>query len=270
MCSAWLDLDLKNVLSRLGKVNVTLQTNSIDIKGGLVLFSSVPYARSGQWKRRNSPNWSGRSRGKPPVVAEKRESRLETIVLWSAWLHQWFDVIKPWEPELVASKRFILLRIEGVPLHVWDEDFFRMISSLMGWKAIKPGIDNSDSSSSDSHHFDKDGLELNPSENNSEEKDSPPDREQNTKSGNAGNGSGGDGILQNDLMAGFKQMKAELRVSSCILRSAKQNEENAEAEETTSLPVLENGEERKEIVPNSLETGSLNLTDIPNTRQQKE
>ena len=40
-------------------------------------------------------------------------------------------MVKPWEPDLIATERFVLFRVEGVPLHVWDIDIFQFISSYL-------------------------------------------------------------------------------------------------------------------------------------------
>lgn len=47
-------------------------------------------------------------------------------------LAQWFDVVRHREPILTATERFVWLRVEGVPLHACDGDFFQYISSLFG------------------------------------------------------------------------------------------------------------------------------------------
>ncbi|CAK7357056.1 unnamed protein product [Dovyalis caffra] len=44
----------------------------------------------------------------------------------------WLDLVKPWEPELVATERFTRLFVDGVPLHAWDVEFFKFISASFG------------------------------------------------------------------------------------------------------------------------------------------
>lgn len=39
---------------------------------------------------------------------------------------------QPLEPELVATARSIWLKITGVPAHIWEERFFRLVSQLVG------------------------------------------------------------------------------------------------------------------------------------------
>ena len=43
-------------------------------------------------------------------------------------LFQWFGVIKPWEPDLIAKERFFWLRMEGVPLHAWNSELSYMVN----------------------------------------------------------------------------------------------------------------------------------------------
>ncbi|GKV11964.1 hypothetical protein SLEP1_g23173 [Rubroshorea leprosula] len=48
------------------------------------------------------------------------------------WLKQWFDDIRPWTPNRVASERFVWLKVSGVPLHAWGPNFFNTIATLWG------------------------------------------------------------------------------------------------------------------------------------------
>lgn len=45
---------------------------------------------------------------------------------------RWFVEIRPWNSNMVATSRSIWLKILGVPAHIWNENFFRQISQLVG------------------------------------------------------------------------------------------------------------------------------------------
>jgi hypothetical protein len=48
------------------------------------------------------------------------------------WLEQWFTEIRPWNPKDVDLERIIWLRVFGVPVHVWNDDFFTKITKPWG------------------------------------------------------------------------------------------------------------------------------------------
>ncbi|GKU90856.1 hypothetical protein SLEP1_g4800 [Rubroshorea leprosula] len=52
--------------------------------------------------------------------------------LASEWLGQWFEEVKPWTPTMVAKERFVWLRCQGFPTHVWGPEFFATIGNVWG------------------------------------------------------------------------------------------------------------------------------------------
>ncbi|GKV21472.1 hypothetical protein SLEP1_g31448 [Rubroshorea leprosula] len=48
------------------------------------------------------------------------------------WLGQWFEEVKPWAPSMVARERFVWIRCQGVPVHVWGPEFFSTIGAVWG------------------------------------------------------------------------------------------------------------------------------------------
>ncbi|GKV30137.1 hypothetical protein SLEP1_g38992 [Rubroshorea leprosula] len=63
---------------------------------------------------------------------EDKEELKELVESAADWLGQWFDEIRPWSPTLVASERFVWVKMMGVPLEVWGADFFSTLASLWG------------------------------------------------------------------------------------------------------------------------------------------
>ena len=47
-------------------------------------------------------------------------------------LEEWFDLIKPWEEGDSFHSRFVWMKCEGIPLHVWNMSFFSLIGNLSG------------------------------------------------------------------------------------------------------------------------------------------
>jgi hypothetical protein len=48
------------------------------------------------------------------------------------WLDQWFKEIPPWNPKDVDVDRVAWLRIFGIPIHVWNDEFFIQVSKPWG------------------------------------------------------------------------------------------------------------------------------------------
>lgn len=48
------------------------------------------------------------------------------------WWAATFKEIKPWSPPMVAESRRAWIQVRGIPLHIWDEVFFKKICSLFG------------------------------------------------------------------------------------------------------------------------------------------
>lgn len=44
----------------------------------------------------------------------------------------WFDDISVWSSDVVVRERYAWVRCQGVPLHAWKEDFFRVIVMGVG------------------------------------------------------------------------------------------------------------------------------------------
>jgi hypothetical protein len=48
------------------------------------------------------------------------------------WLEEWFKEICRWNPKDVELERIIWLRIFGIPVHAWNDDFFFRVSKPWG------------------------------------------------------------------------------------------------------------------------------------------
>ena len=48
------------------------------------------------------------------------------------WLGNWFSNVQAWKPEDVSRSRFVWLRCEGVPLHAWNPNFFKLLGNFWG------------------------------------------------------------------------------------------------------------------------------------------
>ncbi|MCI00190.1 DUF4283 domain protein, partial [Trifolium medium] len=49
------------------------------------------------------------------------------------WLDQWFREIRPWNQKEVDVERIVWLRVFGIPLHAWNDDFFAMVTKPWGF-----------------------------------------------------------------------------------------------------------------------------------------
>ncbi|XVE94055.1 hypothetical protein REPUB_Repub01dG0247300 [Reevesia pubescens] len=56
----------------------------------------------------------------------------ECLKSFQTWLNIWFEKIIPWDCHAVSHDRFVWLRIEGVPLHLWSVKLFSEIGRLWG------------------------------------------------------------------------------------------------------------------------------------------
>ncbi|GKV32059.1 hypothetical protein SLEP1_g40691 [Rubroshorea leprosula] len=63
---------------------------------------------------------------------EDKEELKDLMESAAEWLSQWFDEILPWTSTMVASDRFVWLKIMGVPLKAWGDNFFSTIANLWG------------------------------------------------------------------------------------------------------------------------------------------
>ncbi|GLU22375.1 hypothetical protein SLE2022_384560 [Rubroshorea leprosula] len=61
-----------------------------------------------------------------------KEEIKDLVELAPKWLGQWFTEVKPWCPSMVARERFVWLRCQGVPTHVWGPNFFATIGTVWG------------------------------------------------------------------------------------------------------------------------------------------
>ncbi|GLT45722.1 hypothetical protein SLA2020_195340 [Shorea laevis] len=66
------------------------------------------------------------------LEGDDKEELKEIVENAKQWLNQWFDDIKPWSPNMVATERFVWLKCLGVPLQVWGSEFFASIASTWG------------------------------------------------------------------------------------------------------------------------------------------
>ncbi|MCI39732.1 DUF4283 domain protein, partial [Trifolium medium] len=48
------------------------------------------------------------------------------------YFNHWFVKIREWSPNEVSAERVAWIRIFGIPVHVWKEDFFKMIVEPFG------------------------------------------------------------------------------------------------------------------------------------------
>jgi hypothetical protein len=48
------------------------------------------------------------------------------------WLEQWFKEIRPWNPKDVDTEILVWLRIFGIPIHAWGDEFFAQVSRPWG------------------------------------------------------------------------------------------------------------------------------------------
>jgi RNA recognition motif-containing protein len=47
-------------------------------------------------------------------------------------LQYYFSEIKPWNPGLLAVQREVWIQIYGIPIHIWGENFFKMVGKSFG------------------------------------------------------------------------------------------------------------------------------------------
>ncbi|GKV41862.1 hypothetical protein SLEP1_g49342 [Rubroshorea leprosula] len=63
---------------------------------------------------------------------EDKEELKDLVELAADWLGQWFEVVRPWTPEMVAKERFVWIRGQGVPLNAWNTEFFEKMGCSWG------------------------------------------------------------------------------------------------------------------------------------------
>lgn len=63
------------------------------------------------------------------------EEGAKVIDIWKkagGWLREIFDDIQPWSPKMVPERRIIWVKCEGIPLHLWNTQFFQEITKEVG------------------------------------------------------------------------------------------------------------------------------------------
>lgn len=66
------------------------------------------------------------------LTAKDNENVFSLLQEDGDYLEGWLSDIKPWKPEAVPRVRSVWLRVLGVPVHAWGEDFFRFLAELVG------------------------------------------------------------------------------------------------------------------------------------------
>ncbi|GKV23016.1 hypothetical protein SLEP1_g32806 [Rubroshorea leprosula] len=64
--------------------------------------------------------------------SDDKEELKDLVEMASEWLAQWFEGVKSWTPDMVASERYAWIRCQGVPLNAWKTDFFEKMSCSWG------------------------------------------------------------------------------------------------------------------------------------------
>ncbi|GKV29210.1 hypothetical protein SLEP1_g38156 [Rubroshorea leprosula] len=71
--------------------------------------------------------------GKMVLLDSVDKDELKDLVeMASEWLAQWFEGVKLWTPDMVATERYAWIRCQGVPLNAWETDFFEKMSCSWG------------------------------------------------------------------------------------------------------------------------------------------
>ncbi|MCH79854.1 RNA recognition motif [Trifolium medium] len=47
-------------------------------------------------------------------------------------MEYYFSELKPWNPGLLAVQREVWIQVYGIPLHIWGEDFFKIVGAKLG------------------------------------------------------------------------------------------------------------------------------------------
>ncbi|KAF1862688.1 hypothetical protein Lal_00013449 [Lupinus albus] len=71
--------------------------------------------------------------GRMILLRAEEEGELESFIKDEPeWFNSRFRVLHKWEPRDVALERFTWIRCYGVPLQIWEENFFHNLASLFG------------------------------------------------------------------------------------------------------------------------------------------
>jgi hypothetical protein len=71
--------------------------------------------------------------GKMMLIYSPRRGELNAMVKAKEdWLNYYFKVVRPWSAEIFNDRRVVWVKVVGVPLHVWGENFFKLVGSRFG------------------------------------------------------------------------------------------------------------------------------------------
>ncbi|KAK2375108.1 hypothetical protein QL285_076019 [Trifolium repens] len=71
--------------------------------------------------------------GKLILLYSPRKGELSTMVRAKEdWLTYYFKEVKPWDTNMFNDKREVWVKVLGVPLHVWGENFFKLVGARFG------------------------------------------------------------------------------------------------------------------------------------------
>ncbi|CAL0299917.1 unnamed protein product [Lupinus luteus] len=71
--------------------------------------------------------------GRSVLLRAEEEGEIESLLRdEKEWFSTHFSSIHRWKPTDVAQDRFLWIRCYGIPLHAWEEDFFKKLGSLFG------------------------------------------------------------------------------------------------------------------------------------------
>jgi hypothetical protein len=72
------------------------------------------------------------------LLEGQEEGEVEALMVDAKdWLDQWFKEIRPWNPKDIDLDRIVWLRIFGVPVHAWKDDFLLKLRNR-GGRTLNP------------------------------------------------------------------------------------------------------------------------------------
>ncbi|MCH84931.1 DUF4283 domain protein [Trifolium medium] len=67
------------------------------------------------------------------LLEEQEEGEIKALMEDAGgWLEQWFKEIRSWSTGDVDNERLVWLRVYGIPVHAWNDNFFTLISQPFG------------------------------------------------------------------------------------------------------------------------------------------
>jgi hypothetical protein len=67
------------------------------------------------------------------LLEGQEEGEVEALMVDAKdWLEQWFKEIRPWNPKDIDTERLVWLRVFGIPIHAWCDDFFAQVTRPWG------------------------------------------------------------------------------------------------------------------------------------------